>query len=413
MTTPTRPSTRTLSGELLLTSLVLLLPCVLILMAQPAQTQTFTVLHNFNGADGELPNSGVTLDRAGNLYGTTLQPRGGTVYQLKHVTSGYVFNRLYEFQGLADGGCPYGGVVFGPDGTLYGTGGCGGGTGGYGVFYNLRPPATICKTSLCPWTETTLFDFTFPDGAEPYYGEVAFDNAGNVYGTTQFGGGSDYGVVYELSRTGNSWTQTVLHRFLGYNGNDGGYPLHNVILDSSGNIYGTTSVAGQGLGRNGTVFQLVPNGSGWTENILVNFPVPEMDTGSYVEPGLIMDTLGNLYGATTGGGPGTACVFELSPSSNGWQFTVLHRFTLTGAQNRGPVGNLVLDGNGNLYGTTAGAGQGTGGNIFKLSPSQNGWTYTDLYDFVVGAPFGDLSIDANGNLYGTDSLSNTVWMLTQ
>jgi uncharacterized repeat protein (TIGR03803 family) len=383
------------------------------LIAQPGIAQTLTVLHTFSGPDGLYPYSGVTLDRAGNLYGTTNgggANQEGTVYQLKRVGSSYIHNQLHAFTGGNDGEQPWGGVTFGPDGALYGTTAIGGFEGG-GIVFSLRPPVTICRSVLCPWTETVLYGVAQFDGVQPSYGQIAFDSAGNIYGTTAFGGGEEYGDVYELSRSGNSWTGTQLY---GFGDPDAQYPPHNVILDSAGNLYGTTDAGGSH--SEGTVFELVRSGSGWAENILFSFGELE-GAGAYPAAGLIMDRAGNLYGGTTSDGF-VASVFELSPSGNGWQTTVLHTFQPTGNSD-GPWGNLVLDSNGNLYGTTKSLGTFGLGNIFKLSPSGNGWTYTDLYDFSNNGdgenPTGDLTIDGSGNIYGTNLGENghgVVWELT-
>src|ERR1035438_2492489 len=164
-----------------------------------ARAQTLTVLHNFaNGADGGEPSAGLSMDRAGNLYGTASTggntsactypnpPGCGTVFKLSREGSGWVFTTLYTFSG-PDGARPMARVIIGPDGSLYGTtssGGTGpcsyGSAPGCGTVFNLRPPAAACKSALCPWTETVLYSFQgFTDGAEPTFGDLVFDGAGN------------------------------------------------------------------------------------------------------------------------------------------------------------------------------------------------------------------------------------------
>ncbi len=414
MTKPTQPFPFSFCRSFQSTSVALVLGCaLLILIAQPAQAQTLTVLHTFSGPDGLYPYSGVILDRAGNLYGTTYAggaSQDGTVYQLKRAGSGYIHNQLHAFTGGSDGEQPWGGVIFGPDGALYGTTN-GGPFQGSGTVFSLRPPVTICRSVLCPWTETVLYGVGQFGGVEPAYGQIAFDSAGNIYGTTAFGGAEGYGDVYQLSRAGNGWTGTQLYSF---GDPDAQFPGHNVLLDSAGNLYGTTDYGGSN--GEGTVFELARSASGWTENILFSFGALE-GAGGYPVAGLIADRLGNFYGGTVGDGV-SACVFELSPSGNGWQLTVLHSFAISG-DDEGPFGNLVLDGSGNLYGTTKTLGMHGLGNIFKLSPSGGGWTYTDLYDFSNGGdgayPIGDLTIDGSGNIYGTnlgESGNGVVWELT-
>lgn len=388
---------------------VLSLVCVL-----PAHSQTFTVLHAFNGPDGSYPYSGVTIAANGNLYGVTSNGgtyQAGVAYQLKLIGSEWAFTSLYQFGRSGDGAVPYASLTFGPDGALYGTTTLGG-TGG-GTVFNLKPPATVCKTTRCPWLESTIWPFQFPGGAQPAYGALAFDQQGNAYGTTEYGGNNDKGAVYKLSRQGQIWTETRLYSF-GSSLSDGAWPLHNIVLDRAGNLYGTTSQGGANGG--GTVFQLTASGSGWTETIIASFP-----TGANPQAGLIIDAAGNLYGATTGlGANSTAEVFELSPSGNSWQMKTLYSFPSVAGFNLGPYGNLVMGRDGSLYGATFSLGQQGDGNIFKLTPSGQNWTYTDLYDFTGendGAnPVGDLSMDARGNVYGTAQAEGNglgvVWELT-
>ena len=225
------------------------------------QAQAPTDIYGFSGgANGYYPAAGVTIDRAGNLYGTTTVGGAyfcGTVYRLRRSENGWIYSSLFTFDQVT--GCtPQAGVVFGPDGTLYGTT-FGGGANFAGVVYNLRPPATICRTGLCPWTETILHSFTGTDGENPYTGNLVFDSAGNIYGTTRSGGEFDAGAVYKLTRNGNSWTESVLHSFA--DSNDGRFPWAGVTLDSAGNVYGTTTAGG--AYDYGTVYELSPSGSGW------------------------------------------------------------------------------------------------------------------------------------------------------
>jgi len=190
------------------------------------------------------------------------------------------------------------------------------------------------------------------------------------------------------------------------------YPAHNMIFDSAGNLYGTAAGPGEG-----GVFQLVRSQSGWAEKILAYFGQPDTCTGTDLS-GLIMDAGGNLYGATTGNGL-TACVYELSNVGGTWQFTVLHTFNI-GNNLQGPVGNMVFDHSGNLYGTTMQLGAFGMGNIFKLTHSGSSWIYSDVHDFSDNGdgafPSGDLTIDGSGNIYGTNqgdaSGHGVVWKLT-
>ncbi len=387
------------------------------LTANFAPSPTLTKLHDFTGGlDGSVPYSTLVMDKAGNLYGTTLN--GGVygyggVFQLKKLGNGWSVVPLYSFKGGNDGAGPLTGVVFGPDGALYGAttfgggGTCQGGVyAGCGTVFRLTPPVTVaCKTLFCPWNETVLHRFTGgSDGLYPMYGPLVFDNSGNIYGTTYGGGGvgRGAGVVYELTRLGNNWIETILYAFSG--GPDGGLPFAGVILDSSGNLYGTT-VAGGNSGCElgcGTVFQLTLSDSHWTENVLYTFT--DGTDGGEPYAGVALDGGGNLYGATgLDGALGGGTLFQLAPSNGKWLFTLM--YSLAGYDS-GPQNSLLFDPQtGNLYGTTLGDGANGWGSAFKLTPSTGGWTYESLYDFTGGAdgsqPYGSLLIDSSGNLYGT------------
>ena len=401
---------------------------VLLVAATPAvQVQTLTVLHSFACCDtGYLPLAGLTADKAGNFYGTTSKGGeqyygAGTVFKLTHKGPGWVFNPLYTFVGGRNSGAsPAARMIFGPDGGLYGTTLYGGSNAycdtdsGCGTVFRLQPPATACKTAICPWNETVLFRFLGEsDGGEPGYGELVFDPAGNLYGTTITGGVGKCnnpvetcGLVYKLTPSNGGWTESVLYSFNG--GSDGGTPYAGVIFDQAGNLYGTTSEGG-GSGCNGsgcgTVFQLTPSGSGWTKNVIYTFQ--GASDGANPHGGLIFDPSGNLLGTTAGGGPGGGgTVFMLTPENGSWTFSLVYSFIGNGIAT-GPFDSLIRDSSGNLYGTTCCDGAYALGSVFKLAPSNGGWTQTDLYDFTcdVGCyPHGSAVLDSNGILYGTTEL---------
>ncbi|MFZ0914619.1 MAG: choice-of-anchor tandem repeat GloVer-containing protein, partial [Candidatus Korobacteraceae bacterium] len=225
---------------------------------EAVQAQTFQVIHDFTGGvDGSEPNFGLTIDAAGNLYGTTFaaQAGTGTAYKLAHKTTGWALTPLYVFTITSNGVIPYSTLVIGRDGKLYGTTGFGGigpclsyGHSGCGTVFSLRTPGTFCHTSYCPWIETPLYKFSGgSDGSNPYGAAVVFDAAGNLYGTTYGGGGGSCsaggcGVVYKLTPAGSGWTESTVYTFTG--GADGAAPWAGVTLDQAGNLYGTTSAGG-------------------------------------------------------------------------------------------------------------------------------------------------------------------------
>lgn len=386
--------------------------------AQIAQAQTFTVLHTFTGGtDGKAPEAGLTLDAAGNLYGTASAggSGSGTVYRLTHKGSGWTFSPLYNFAGGDDGATPIARVIIGPNGTLYGTTEYGGNcVSNCGTVFNLAPPVSVCKAVKCYWDEKVLYRFLGgdKDGYQPGYGDLVFDRAGNLYGTTIFGSANSSGIVFELTPSSGSWTENILYAMTS---DSGVYPYSGVIFDHAGNLYGTALESGPET-IYGTVYELTPSGSGWAETTLHNFQ--EATDGSSPWGGVIFDSSGNLYGTTSNRGPsGGGTVFKLTPSNGTWTLTVLHSFAGSG----GPQGGLTMDAAGNLYGTTYGDGTHDYGNVFELSPSDGGWTYTDLYDFTGGDdggnPLGSVAMDANGNLYGTTSSYGThgygvIWEIT-
>ncbi len=375
-----------------------------IALAPAAQGQTFQVLHSFtDGADGAYP-LGVEMDRAGNLYGPMGGGGHGGVFKLSHLGAGWTVSPLYFFSGGSDGAAPSG-LTIAADGTLYGTTEYGG-TGscsrydipGCGMVFRLTPPASNCRASYCSWNKTTLYSFQgFPDLQYPA-AEVTFDQAGNFYGTAPQGGSRNFGGVYKLARSQGSWAYSVPYSFGG--GQDGITPSGSLVADQAGNLYGTTSAGGSNGG--GTVFELSPSGAGWAETILHSFHGTTDGEDPYT--GLIFDPAGNLYGTTSYGGPSQGgTVFELSPA-RGFAFSVLYSLPNFYGEGAESESKLVRDQAGNLYGTAIQGGANGGGFVFKLSPVDGGWIYTDLHDFAFsdGAyPLGDLAIDSQGNLYGT------------
>ena len=380
----------------------------LAIAGMPAHAQTFTVLHAFTGfEDGSEPEAGLTMDADGNFYGTTYgygTTTLGTVFELARAGSGWVLTPLYDFSGV-DGAYPAGRVAIGVDGTLYGTTAGGGnpncryvGYAGCGLVFQLTPTAGS-KTHPASWTMTVLYQFSGSDGANPQ-GDLSFDTEGNIYGTTQSGGSTNNGVIYKLTPSSGGWTETVLYS--AQNNGDGALPNGGVVLDSSGNLYGVFTYGGpNGLGA---VYQLSPSGSGWTERTLHGFAGSD---GANPFGGLIMDSPGNIYGSTPFGGGGAGTVFQMVYTNDSWTFSTLYSFSAFGQP--GPEDKLTLDAAGNLFGATYEYGLYGRGSVFRLTPSSGGWTYASLHDFIGGpdgyGPNGNLILDSTGNLYGTTANS--------
>lgn len=250
-------------------------------------------------------------------------------------------------------------------------------------------------------TETVLHNFgTGNDGQTPL-GNLVIDSAGNLYGTTSAGGTYGMGMVFELSPNG---TETVLYNF--GSGTDGQNPNAGMVFDSSGNLYGTTVNGGTFGG--GTVFEISPNGSGgWAETGLFSFGGTPTD-GLNPHSGLIFDGSGNLYGTTANGGLyGGGTAFEMSPNATTnrcCREAPVYSFGASG-DGANPHAGLLFDSSGNLYGTTLNGGTYNGGTAFELSSSGGSWTESGLYSFGNGLdgknPYSGLISDTAGNLYGT------------
>jgi uncharacterized repeat protein (TIGR03803 family) len=388
-----------------------------------------SVLYSFgtNGgtSDGSSPLGAVVFDSAGNIYGTTsdggdytsdLCPVGcGTVFELSpKAGGGWSETTLHSFTDVEDGFLPLSGLVLDSQGNLYGT------THGSGVS-GCQAPECGTVFELTPslngtWSETILYSFQGdPDGQSP--SNVIFDAAGNLYGTTYDGGVNNLGTVFELSPPllpGNNWTETILYNFCQVGGPseclDGAYPYGGVILDSSGNLYGTTSIGGSGRIW-GLVYELLPSSAGlWMENVLHTFF--NATNGGEPLAGLTFDSTGNLYGTLYSGGlSGDHCIQEIYPpyevacggafrltpkEGGGWATST---FLFKGNNGGNPDTALVLDGS-SVYGTTYRGGNGYG-TVFKIT----GDTENVLYSFCPksscagGSLPGPVTFNA-GQLYG-------------
>jgi uncharacterized repeat protein (TIGR03803 family) len=307
---------------------------------------TERILHSFKGgADGAYPLANLIFDSSGNLYGTTYaggRNADGTLFQLAPKAAGVWTEKvLHSFGNGQDGEHPDAGLVLDATGNFYGTT-YEGGANGFGTVFELTPKARG------KWAEQVLHSFSGKDGASPY-ASLIIDTAGNLYGTTSSGGADGVGTVFELTpEAGGKWAEKVLHSF---NGKDGENPSASLIFDASGNLYGPTE---------DSIFELMPKtGGGWTEKMLYNF-------GSTAE--LIFDGSGKLYGTTyVGGTTGYGTLFELSHKADGkWTHLVLYSF-IGGVDGANPFAGLVLDASGNMYGTTYYGGGANQGTVFEFT----------------------------------------------
>jgi uncharacterized repeat protein (TIGR03803 family) len=372
--------------------------CALPVFVPSAEANTFKTVHSFRGGrNGDSPYSALTLDGQGNLYGTTKvggakscnDGQGcGTVFR---ITPDGTTTIVYTFKGGSDGAYPTAAVVLGLDGAVYGT------TSSGGANDVCEGCGTVFRVSA-DGQETVLHTFSGEEHGATPTGSLAFDDNGNLYGTTEYGGtlGSrGYGTVFKLTPDGK---ETTLHAFQN-DGHDGVYPIANIVRDKSRNIYGTTYIGGKD--DRGTVFKLAPDG---TETILHWFG--SGFDGTFACSDLTIDKKGNVYGTTAGGGGASAgTVFKVAPDGTE---TVLHSFE-SFVDGQSPIGGVVLDGNGNLYGTTGGDRLSNFGSAYRLSADG---TVTVLHTFGNGKdgnyPVATLAGDGFGNFYGTTVIGGYV-----
>lgn len=353
-------------------------------------------LYAFSGyADGAAPDGTMAIDQAGNLYGTAYQGGDlngcggygcGVVFQLN---TNNLLSVLHTFSAGPDGSNPAAGLVRSDHGAaFYGVTFNGG--SGPGVVYEIAPRPTPCKTAFCPWNLTPLHTFDFNDGNGPQ-GTLIRDASGNLYGTTMAGGAGcqpdGCGTVFEVDSQGQ---YKLLYSF---NGSDGNEPQGGLLLDKAGNLYGTTWAGG--LYNDGTVFKLDPNGM---LTVLWNF-MGGAD-GANPTAGVIADQNGNLYGTTQFGGRyNDGVVYEVLPPTK----TESVRYTFRGIDGEWPLSPLLMDRNGNFYGTTGLGGAFFSGVVYKLDSQ---FHETVLWHFTFGSDggyptYGSLLMDDQGNLYGT------------
>jgi uncharacterized repeat protein (TIGR03803 family) len=374
---------------------------MLVLASSTQAANKFKILHRFLDSPAAEPLGGLVADSAGNFYGTTRDSSAttcgssfgcGTVFMLTSGPDGkWTYHVIHRFKG-PDGEVPTGGLIIDAVGNLYGTTEAGG-PHKKGTVFELSPSGKR-------WTHRILYGFGAQGDVANPYGTLTVDTSGNLYGAAS-AGPSGWGGVFELKPSGNQWQETVLHVF--QNGSDGAFPEGNMVLDSAGNLYGTTLEGGNpGLG---VVFQLAPAPNGnWRETILYTFY--GQSDGAYPVGGLTADIGGNLYGAASGGPGcrqfGCGTIFTLSPSMNTWSFRVLYSFR--GPDGMSPGGPLTLDSAGSLFGAALYGGQYSYGVVFELAHHAGDWAETVLHSFNLmdGAyPSGGLVFDQAGVIYST------------
>ncbi len=322
---------------------------------------TQTILYSFRGStDGGEPYNGVTLDAKGNLYGTAVAGGTGTacdagcgvVYKLSHAGGVWKQRVIYNFTGGNDGCGPGAGVTIGPGGVIYGMAPCGGAYG-LGVIYQLKPNPDGT------WTQSVIHAFTGgDDGSIGSPGRLIFDAAGNLYGVATVGGAAGHGVAFQLSNQAGNWTLTPLYAFQG--SPDGDFPYGGLVFDKAGNLYGTTFYGGaSGVG---SVYKLSYSNGAWHETVLYNFSGAP-DGASPI--GNLIFVRGILYGTTSDGGVGYGTIFKLAP--DGSKQRVVHIFR-SNPDAAVPYNGLIFDAAGNLYGPSVAGGAFNEGAIYKFTP---------------------------------------------
>jgi uncharacterized repeat protein (TIGR03803 family) len=348
-----------------------------------------------NCADGAYPYAGVISDKAHNLYGTTQQGGDnfqGLVYELKHTKSGWKEIVLYKFTGGADGGGPMGQLVFDTEGNLYGI--ANGGGAGYGTVYELSHSKT-------GWIFKVIHTFQGGDDGVVGIGVsgLVLDKVGHLYGVTEMGGTAGYGTIFELSRTGSKWNKKTLYNFA--SGADAQDPLMGLTWDNAGNLYGAT--VGGGADGCGAVFELAHKKDAWKESVIYNFTGggdgcwPEFGSLTIPKSGEIYGTTG------AGGSDNQGVIYLLKRSDGTWSETTLYDFTGAGDGGQvfagvtlDPAGNIF--GAAAYYGTDS---YGTVVKLTKEKSGYQEKTLQDFTGSDGGYPYGNIMVDATGNLYGT------------
>jgi uncharacterized repeat protein (TIGR03803 family) len=376
-------------------------------LAVPAMAQE-SVLYSFNPeADGN-PEGRLLLVGKDTLFGTTYEQGGspGTVFELKRSGNSWTESTLVTFDGT-DGLYPAAGLIADANGNLYGTTSSDGTYNGGTVFELTNTNGT--------WSLQTRWYFgntATHDGIAPTC-DLLMDSTGAIYGTTEQGGTSNNGTVFKLTNSGGTWTESVLYNFAG--GSDGDFPVAGLAMDSSGALYGTTYYGGGSATCNigcGTVFELAPNGKDWTESVLHAFG--NGTDGLFPGYGqLVVAPSGALYGTTGAGGTDDwGLVYELTPSGGKWKEKIIHNFGGSG-DGLGPDSGLLKGQGGAMFGTTELGGANGGGTVYALTKANGGWTedlVTSFPNFTGDGfyPHAGVILDKkSGMLFGTTSQGGT------
>ena len=370
----------------------------------PNQTRaaTLTSLVEFNFGNGAAPSGDLIADIDGNLFGTTSGGGAhgkGTVFEIAKTTRGYASSPtvLVSFKG-SDGASPKAGVIADAAGNLFGTTSAGG-TNQQGTVFEIAKTRGGYSS-----TPTTLINFSVSNGAAPS-GGVIVDAHGNLFGTTSAGGAHADGTVFELVKTPGGYNNSLITLF-SFDFTNGATPLAGLIADAGGNLIGTTSRGGA-YGQ-GTIFEIIKNPHGYARSP-INLVSFDSTHGAAPAAGVLADTSGNLFGTTSEGGAyGKGTVFEIAKTPDGYADSSTTLASFNGDGRVDPKAGVIVDGAGNLFGTTSAGGAQGYGTVFVIAKTPSGYASepTTLVSFDVAngaAPSSSLISDSDGNLIGTTS----------
>ena len=365
---------------------------------------TLNTLVTFNSTNGANPGGSLITDASGDLFGTTFGGgvnTDGTVFEISKTSTGYSSTpaTLVSFDGT-NGGNPYGALIADANGDLLGTTGSGGANGDGTVFEIVK------STNGYASTPTTLVSFNGADGANPY-GTLLADANGDLLGTTGFGGANNLGSVFEIAKT-NAGYASMPTTLVSFNGTNGARPFTgSLIADAKGDLFGMTELGGD-ANNDGTVFEIAKTSTGYasTPITLVRFNGSD---GAQPVGSLITDAGGDLFGTTFGGGAnGDGTVFEIAKTDAGYASTPATLVNFNGTNGRYPPGGLIADAGGDLFGTTSEGGANDDGTVFEIAKTSTGYasTPTTLVTFAGNSngafpSLDSLIADANGDLFGT------------